>query len=69
MTKKKRSMAGRIFVVCNTVFMILFVIITLYPALNILAASFNDGTDALRGAFICGRGDGRSRTMRQCLVW
>lgn len=49
MTKKKRTMADRIFIVCNTVFMILFVIITLYPVLNTLAVSFNDGTDALRG--------------------
>lgn len=49
MAKKKRSVADRIFVVCNTVFMILFVIITLYPVLNTLAVSFNDGTDALRG--------------------
>ena len=29
--------------------MIAFVIITLYPVLNTLAISFNDGTDALRG--------------------
>ena len=29
--------------------MILFVIITLYPVLNTLAISLNDGTDALRG--------------------
>lgn len=42
-------MADKVFVVCNTVFMILFVIITLYPVLNTLAVSFNDGTDALRG--------------------
>ena len=49
MTKKKRTTADRIFIVCNTVFMILFVIITLYPVLNTLAVSFNDGTDALRG--------------------
>lgn len=39
----------RIFVVCNTVFMVLFVIVTLYPVLNTLAVSFNDGIDALRG--------------------
>ena len=38
-----------LFVFCNTVFMILFVIMTLYPVLNTLAISFNDGTDALRG--------------------
>lgn len=42
-------MADRIFVICNTIFMILFVIVTLYPVLNTLAVSFNDGTDALRG--------------------
>lgn len=35
--------------ICNTLFMIAFVIITLYPVLNTLAISFNDGTDALRG--------------------
>lgn len=29
--------------------MVLFVIITLYPVLNTLAISLNDGTDALRG--------------------
>ena len=29
--------------------MIMFVIITLYPVLNTLAISLNDGTDALRG--------------------
>ena len=49
MAKKKKSMADRIFVICNTIFMILFVVITLYPVLNTLAISFNDGTDALRG--------------------
>lgn len=47
--KKKKSTADRIFVFCNTIFMILFVVITLYPVLNTLAVSFNDGTDALRG--------------------
>lgn len=47
--RKKRSLSDRIFVICNTIFMIAFVIITLYPVLNTLAISFNDGTDALRG--------------------
>lgn len=42
-------MSDRIFVICNTIFMIAFVVITLYPVLNTLAISFNDGTDALRG--------------------
>ncbi len=48
-SKRKKSLADRIFVCCNTIFMILFVVITLYPVLNTLAISFNDGTDALRG--------------------
>lgn len=48
-SKRKKSLADRIFVFCNTIFMILFVVITLYPVLNTLAISFNDGTDALRG--------------------
>ena len=38
-----------IFPFINSVIMILFVIITLYPVLNTLAISLNDGTDALRG--------------------
>ena len=37
------------FVICNSIFMILFVIITLYPVLNTVAISFNDGIDAVRG--------------------
>lgn len=47
--KRKTSIWDKVFVVCNTLFMIAFVIITLYPVLNTLAISFNDGTDALRG--------------------
>lgn len=49
MKKKKTSLADKIFVVCNTLFMIAFVVITLYPVLNTLAISFNDGIDAIRG--------------------
>ncbi|MBE6753329.1 MAG: carbohydrate ABC transporter permease [Ruminococcaceae bacterium] len=37
------------FVTFNTIFLLLFVAITLYPILNTLAMSFNDGIDALRG--------------------
>jgi len=50
--KKKRiktSIWDKIFVICNTLFMIAFVVITLYPVLNTLAISFNDGIDAIRG--------------------
>ena len=46
---KKKSTADKVFVVLNTIFMIVFVTITLYPVLNTLAISLNDGTDALRG--------------------
>ena len=45
----KKSVWDRAFVICNTLFMVLFVVITLYPVLNTLAIAFNDGTDALRG--------------------
>ncbi|MBU3840238.1 MAG: carbohydrate ABC transporter permease [Candidatus Ruminococcus intestinipullorum] len=48
-TKIKKSWPDKIFVVLNTLFMISFVVITLYPVLNTLAISLNDGTDALRG--------------------
>lgn len=48
-SKYNTSLGNRIFVVCNTLFMIFFVVITLYPVLNTLAISFNDGTDSLRG--------------------
>lgn len=47
--KIKTSAWDKVFVVCNTLFMIAFVVITLYPVLNTLAISLNDGTDALRG--------------------
>ena len=47
-TKKKRQKI-QVFQIVNAIIMILFVIITLYPVLNTLAISLNDGTDALRG--------------------
>lgn len=46
---KKKSLGDRIFVICNTIFMVAFVVITLYPVLNTLAISFNEGIDAVRG--------------------
>jgi putative aldouronate transport system permease protein len=47
--KKCRSGTDRAFVICNTIFLTLSVVITLYPVLNTLAISFNDASDALRG--------------------
>lgn len=47
--KYKASFVNILFVVLNTFFLVAFVIITIYPVLNTLAVSLNDGTDALRG--------------------
>lgn len=47
--KKKTSVYDKIFVTFNTIFMIAFIVITLYPVLNTLAISLNNGTDSLRG--------------------
>lgn len=47
--KVKSSTGSKIFTVLNTLFMIAFVVITLYPVLNTVAVSFNDGVDAVRG--------------------
>lgn len=47
--RKKSSAADTAFTVFNTIFMIAFIVITLYPVLNTLAISLNDGTDALKG--------------------
>ena len=48
-TEKKKRKKIEVFPVVNGIIMLLFVIITLYPVLNTLAISLNDGTDALRG--------------------
>lgn len=49
-SKKTKFKGGdKIFEICNAIFMILFVVITLYPVLNTVAISFNDGIDAVRG--------------------
>lgn len=47
--KRKMSKADIAFYTFNSIFMTVFVIVTLYPVLNTLAISFNDGLDALRG--------------------
>ncbi len=47
--KIKSSLGSKIFTILNSLFMIAFVIITLYPVLNTVAISFNDGIDAVRG--------------------
>ena len=47
--KRKLTTADKVFYTFNFIFMFAFVVITLYPILNTLAISLNDGTDAVRG--------------------
>lgn len=47
--RKKASAGDIIFTICNTIILTVATIVTLYPILNTLAISFNDGIDALRG--------------------
>ena len=47
--KIKRDIKDITFTSFNGALLVIFVIVTLYPILNTLAISFNDGTDALRG--------------------
>ena len=51
MAKKTGKKTGKLdlFPIINGIIMVLFIVITLYPVLNTLAISLNDGTDALRG--------------------
>lgn len=50
-TKRRKKMATSdlVFNICNYTFLVLFAIVTLYPVLNTVAYSFNDGSDAVRG--------------------
>lgn len=43
------SFGDRVFDICNYVFMLLLVVITLYPFLNTLAVSMNSAMDSIRG--------------------
>jgi len=47
--RKKRTPGDILFSVVIAIFMIVFVVVTLYPVVNTVAISFNDGTDAIRG--------------------
>lgn len=46
---RKRSRHDKIWDTIIGVFMAIFVVVTLYPILNTLAISFNDGVDSVRG--------------------
>lgn len=45
----KRTREDIIVDTCITIFMILFLIVTMYPILNTIAVSFNDGMDSVKG--------------------
>ena len=45
----KASFGGVVFDVIKWIILILFVVVTLYPVLNTLAVSLNDGMDTIRG--------------------
>ena len=47
--RRKRTAEHVIFTTANTTFLILLAVITVYPLLNTLAVSLNDGMDAVRG--------------------
>ena len=47
--KVRGTASDKIFTVIVWLFMIFFVVVTLYPVLNTVAISFNDGVDAVRG--------------------
>ncbi len=49
MVKRKTNVSDRVFVICNALFMIIFVVVTLYPVFNTLVISFNNGLDAVKG--------------------
>ena len=46
---RRRSKRDIVYDTLIEIFMILFLIVTLYPILNTLAISFNDGIDSVRG--------------------
>ena len=47
--KQPRKQRDIVFPIVNTIILILLMFLTLYPVINTVAYSFNDGTDALRG--------------------
>ena len=47
--RKNKIKRDRVFPIVNTCILILLCFITLYPVLNTVAYSFNDGLDAVKG--------------------
>ena len=46
---KKDSLSRKIFYVCNIIFLLLLSVTVLFPYLNLLAKSFNEGADTMKG--------------------
>ncbi|MCB2307053.1 carbohydrate ABC transporter permease [Clostridium estertheticum] len=49
MKYKSTKLGDKVFNTFNAIFMVVIVVVTLYPFLNILAISFNNASDTLRG--------------------
>ncbi|WP_339258878.1 carbohydrate ABC transporter permease [Paenibacillus sp. FSL R5-0713] len=47
--RRRRSLGDSIFSITNGIFMLLVMVVTLYPFLNTIAVSFNNGLDTIRG--------------------
>lgn len=45
----KQTKSGKVFDVCNVILLILFMVIVVYPFINVIAISFNEGSDAVKG--------------------
>lgn len=48
-TIRRFSFGDRLFDVCNVIFMVCLMTVTIYPFMNMIAVSFNDANDAVRG--------------------
>ncbi|MDQ0920595.1 putative aldouronate transport system permease protein [Paenibacillus sp. V4I5] len=48
-SRRNTVIGDRVFDICNILFMICLVIVTLYPFINTLAVALNDANDAVRG--------------------
>ncbi|QQZ61071.1 carbohydrate ABC transporter permease [Paenibacillus sonchi] len=46
---RNSSLGDRIFDICNIIFMVCLMIVTMYPFINMIAVSLNDANDAVRG--------------------
>ncbi|PZD94482.1 carbohydrate ABC transporter permease [Paenibacillus sambharensis] len=47
--KRYNSWSDKIFDTCNIIFMLVLVVVTLYPFINMFALSFNNANDSIRG--------------------